>query len=176
MMKKFDTIDSASIIKNPYWEYRLDKYILPNGNEGEYHFVRTNGSTFILPFISDTELLLTRQYRYLNRRHSIEFPGGGIKQGLSPLVNAIEELEEETGYSANYMEYIGSYNPFNGVTDEYCHVFIADNLYKVDTLPEPCEEIEIIKLDISRIRELISKGEIWDGMTLAAFSILQNRK
>jgi ADP-ribose pyrophosphatase len=172
MKKKFETLESETIIDNPYWEYRRDKYILPGGDTGDYHYVHSNGSTFIIPFLDDETLILTKQYRYLNNRTSIEFPGGGIAKELSPVVNALKELEEETGYSARQLDFLGKFNPFNGVTDEMCYVFTAKQLFGVDALPEESEEIEIIKLNMKSIRELIKKGEIWDGMTLAAFSLL----
>ena len=85
-MPKFDTISSKSVFKNPYWEYKVDEYILPNGDIAEYHFVNSSGSTFIIPRLNETTFVLIRQYRYLNNKFSIEFPGGGI-------VNKIDKFE-----------------------------------------------------------------------------------
>ena len=49
MAKIFDTISSQIIKSNPYWSYRLDTYIMPNGEPGDYHFVKSHGSVFIIP-------------------------------------------------------------------------------------------------------------------------------
>jgi 8-oxo-dGTP pyrophosphatase MutT (NUDIX family) len=171
MPSKFETLSSRTIFSNPYWEYRMDEYHLLSGKKKEYHYVWSRGSTFIIPEIDDDTYILTRQWRYLNKRYSIEFPGGGIEKGLSPSENAVKELAEETGYVAGSMIYLGEYNPFNGVTNELCQVFIARNLLPCDCDPDESEEIELIRLNRKEIYELIKKGEIWDGMTLAAWAM-----
>lgn len=162
--------------ENPYWRYVLDNYELPSGATGEYHYVETEGSTFIIPRLSNGNFVLTQQFRYLNQKISIEFPGGGIKKGYTTIHNAECELREETGYIAGRMYQIGSFNPYNGVTNEICTVFFAADLEQIGSNPEETEQIEIIEVDKYRIREMIANHEIWDGMTLAAWCIFENSK
>ncbi len=171
MLEKLKQISSKIKFCNPYWAYRFDHYTMPNGNQGEYHFVETNGSTMIIPKISHNTFIFIRQYRYLNQRESLEFPGGGIKKNNSHIVNAHEELQEETGFEAINMDLIGRFNPFNGVTNEICFAFLANNLKKVKAKPDQSEEFEIVELDIKQINNYIKKGEIWDGMTLATWML-----
>ncbi len=171
MIKKYDTLESTLIKRNPYWDYVLDKYVLPDGNEGEYHYVSSRGATLIIPSLGNNTFAMVRQYRYLNKRYSLEFPGGGIKQGLAPEMNAREELAEETGYLAGELSLIGEYNPYNGVTNEICYIYYANRLTADAANPEPSEEIGIVRLSKSDIVELIKRGEIWDGMTLAAWAL-----
>jgi ADP-ribose pyrophosphatase len=176
MPRKFDNISSIIIAKNPYWEYRLDEYIKPDLSKGEYHYVWTPGSTFIIPMMNDDLFVMTRQWRYLNCCESIEFPGGGIAPGLSPEDNALKELAEETGFSANEIMRLGEFNPFNGVTNELCQVFIAKGLKKVDSVPDDSEEFEVLILSSNEIIYKIKMGEIWDGMTLAAWAMYIYKK
>lgn len=173
MPKKFDQISSDLIRKNPYWEYVLDRYVLPNGEEADYHFVRTEGSTMVIPRYGE-EFIMVRQYRYLNKRFSIEFPGGGIKPGNSSELNAREELLEESGFRAEHIKKIGEFNPFNGVTSEICEVFLAEDLSFVGQETEASEEIEVIRLTSDSINEKIKEGEIWDGMTIASWCQYQS--
>ncbi len=170
MLKELQKISGSILSANNWWEYRLDRYKYPSGFEGEYHFVHTGGSTFIIPEKNENLFIMTKQYRYLNQKISIEFPGGGLKKGLSPIENANQELEEEAGYKGNLLK-IGEFNPFNGVTDEICAVFHATGLVSCKPKPEESEEFEIIELTKKEIIHKIQKGEIWDGMTLAAWSI-----
>ncbi len=176
MTEKYKTVSSKILFSNPYWDYYFEKYILPSGNEGDYHYVKSRGATMVVPLSSSNTFILTRQYRYLNQRFSIEFPGGGIKQGLTPIDNAKEELLEETGYSAGYIKKIGEFNPFNGVTNEICSIFAAKDLTLLGSKPEESEEIELIELTGKEIIELISRNEIWDGMTLAAWALFSNKQ
>ena len=173
MLKRLKKISSSVKHSNPFWEYMFDEYTMPDGNIGEYHFVETNDSTMIIPKLSNNTFLFIRQYRYLNQRESIEFPGGGIKEGNSALQNASEELKEETGYESNNIYSIGSFNPFNGVTNEICHVFLAEDLVQTEPDPDDSEEFELIELNEKEIFKYIKTGELWDGMTLASWMLYQ---
>jgi 8-oxo-dGTP pyrophosphatase MutT (NUDIX family) len=168
---KYKTINSETIYSNPYWEYKLDKYIMPSGREGFYHYVHSRGATLVVPLTASGKLVCTVQHRYLNQKLSIEFPGGGIKEGLLPIENAREELKEETGYEAQSLEKIGEYNPFNGVTNEICSIFVAKDLQQGNQILEESEEIHIIELTQKEFVDKIRTNEIWDGMTLAAWSL-----
>lgn len=170
MLKKLQQISTEMLFQNPFWEYRKDRYIYPTGAEGDYFYVRTPGSVFIIPMIND-KFVMIKQFRYLNQRESVEFPGGGIKKHLSIIENALKELEEETGYSSENIEFIGKFNPFHGVTDEYCHVFFAKNLYKVNAVTDESEEFEVLLITKNELMCLIKDNKIWDGMTLSAFSL-----
>ncbi len=165
-----------TLFRNPWWTYKRDAVTLPSGGEGVYHYVQTPGSVMLVPVRADGLLVLVRQYRYLNRRESIEFPAGGIKAGQSPEEAARAELREEAGLEADRLEEIGQFNPFNGVTDELCRVSLATGLHEVGAAPDTTEEFEIVQWSEDRIRRAIAEGSIWDGMTLAAWSLYQSLK
>ncbi|MGE5481200.1 MAG: NUDIX domain-containing protein [Chloroflexota bacterium] len=166
-------IDSKEVASNPYWSYRLDKYELPNGETGEYHYVHSRGSTMVIPQLDEDgyRFVMTKQFRYLNQRESLEFPGGGIKEGLTPEQNAREELLEETGYEAGKLTLLGEFNPFNGVTNEICGVYLAERLILREPKPEATEEFEIVELRLSQITKMITNNEIWDGMSLLSWAV-----
>ncbi len=170
-MEKFDTISSELRFQNPYWEYMVEKYVLPDKSQGDYHYVNSRGSTMIIPRHVNNTFTLIRQYRYLNKKYSLEFPGGGLKKGLAPEENAREELKEESGLVASTLTLIGEFNPYNGVTNEICHTYLASGLVQTGNAPEPSEELEIVRLSYEQIVGLIKQGEIWDGMTLAAWAL-----
>jgi ADP-ribose pyrophosphatase len=172
--KKFDTVSSDLIFTNPYWNYKKDKYIYPNGNVGEYFYVDSRGACLIIPVDANNTFVFIRQYRYLNKLFSIEFPGGGLTKGLSYPENAKKELIEEAGLVAEKLKIIGQFNPYNGVTNEICKVFVATGLTTIKSNPEESEEFEIIKLNENQVIEKINSNEIWDGMTLAAWALFQN--
>lgn len=174
MLNKLKQISTKLVESNPYWDYRIDEYTMPNGKSANYYYVETPGSTFIIPVMEKGLFVMTRQYRYLNGRISIEFPGGGLKKGISPEDNAVNELVEEAGLIAGILKPIGSFNPYNGVTNEICRVFAAYNLTRVKPIPEESEEFEIITMSGEEIGHSIISGEIWDGMTLAAWAIYQH--
>ena len=167
-LRKLETLASKSLHKNPYWEYRLDNYTLPNGNVGEYHIVHTPGSTVVVPIHADGSLVLVRQFRYLWKKESLEFPCGGVKGGDYE-ATARAELAEEAQLAADTLRQIGIFNPFNGVTDEVCKVYLATGLTDSARERDESEEFEILKVSLAEFEQLAEEGKIWDGMALAAW-------
>jgi hypothetical protein len=70
---------------------------------------------------------------------------------------------------------IGEFNPYNGVTDGMCHVYLAKDLEHIGGTPDETEEFEIILQTPADIEEQIRTGVIWDGMTIAGWSIAKGR-
>lgn len=171
MLKHLKKLSTEVAHANPWWEYRNDRYMRPDEREGEYYYVHTHGSVVVIPELENGKLFMTRQFRYLNQRESMEFIGGGVKPGASSLESAREELLEEGGFEAEEMELLGGFNPFNGATDEICEVYVACKLKKLGARPEGSEEFEEHERSVTEIESLIASGELWDGMSIAAFMI-----
>ena len=128
----------------------------------------------VIPVCADGRLILVNQYRYLVGKESLEFPCGSVKDGSSYEETAHHELAEETGFSATLWILIGEFNPYNGVTDEVCRVYLAKDLRSVNVTPDETEEFEQVMLSPDELESKMMSGEIWDGMTLAAWSIARH--
>ena len=170
-LTKWKKLTEFIVSKNPWWTYRRDEFLLPNGKQGDYHYVHTLGSSLIVPVQPDGGIVLVNQYRYLRDKESIEFPCGGVKDGHSYDGTAVQELQEEAGYIARSWMVAGEFNPYNGVTDEICRVYVARDLQPVPPKPDNTEEFEVIALLPDEIDARIISGVIWDGMSIAAWAI-----
>lgn len=166
---RWQQISQKILFKNPFWTYYLDEFEIPGRMKGEYHYVSTAGSSMVIPIDDQGKIGLVKQYRYLCDRESIEFPCGSIKAGYDYLSTAKAELAEEVGVAAASFRLIGSFNPYNGVTTEMCNVYIATNLTPQETKSDDTEDFERLWLNRETLENLIAEGEIWDGMTLAAW-------
>ncbi|GBD91819.1 ADP-ribose pyrophosphatase [bacterium BMS3Abin04] len=173
--KKWTKVSQKTIFNNDHWSYNLDNFVIENGVEGEYHYVNTNGSTMIIPITSENKIILVKQFRYLNQKDSLEFPCGLNNLKLPPEENALKELREETGFAANILEYIGEFCPYTGASDEMCKLYIASDLF-YNPLPKDATEegMETLYFTFNQLQILIVNNEIWDGLTLASFSIAYN--
>jgi len=173
--KKWTKFSQKTLYTNDHWSYNLDHFVIENGVEGEYHYVHTNGSTMIIPITSENKIILVKQFRYLNQKDSLEFPCGlnGLK--LLPKENALKELREETGFAAKCLEYTGEFSPYTGASDEMCKLYIATDLF-YDPLPKDTTEegMETLYFTFEQLKDLINSNKIWDGLTLASFSIAYN--
>jgi len=170
-LQKWKKLSEKVIFDNFWWEYRKDTFQLPHGKDGVYHYVHTNGASLIIPILEDGKVIVVKQYRYLCDRESVEFPCGGVKNGASYEETAWHELAEETGYSAKTLHQIGEFNPYNGVTDEICKVYVAQDLQFIGGAPDETEQFEVLPLSRKEIDDQIRSGSIWDGMMMAAWQI-----
>lgn len=174
-LKSWKKIRQAFELKNPWWTYRKDDVELPSGKIGEYHFVHVNGSSMVIPLMEDGRIIMVNQYRYLAQKESLEFPCGSVKDDATYEETARHELAEETGFESEDLSFVAAFNPYNGVTDEMCRVYIAKNLKPIDAKPDDTEEFEQVLVTTNELEKKIQSGEIWDGMTLAAWALIKNR-
>jgi len=172
-LKKWKKLGQKTIYANDHWVYNLDEFEIEGGTKGEYHYVHTLGSTMVVPFTSSNELLLVKQFRYLNQKDSIEFPCGSIEKGLNPEENGLKELREETGKAGN-LKFIGEFSPYTGASNEMCSVFIAQQLFDSPLPKDLMEEFEIVTMPIQEFEKLIKQNIIWDGLTLSAWMLTKN--
>jgi ADP-ribose pyrophosphatase len=170
-MKPYKLISKAVIFRNPWWQYCCDQIELPSGKRGEFHYVRTNGSSMVIAEAEEGRLLLVRQYRYTGDRDSLEFPCGGVKEGATHDEAAESELAEETGFLPGWIQCVGTFNPCNGLLYETCRVYIARNLRHVGARPDESESFELVRLTAEEVDASIRDGTVWDGMTIAAWAI-----
>jgi len=172
---KWKKLSSETKFTNKWWSYKVDKYLFPSGIEGEYHYAFTYGSVFIIPVTEEGKILMVNQYRYLNDRFSIEFPGGGVKKEDNHDYEARKELIEETGFDGT-LEMAGLFNPYNGVTNEICKVYIARGLKPSNEFKkDDSEEFELLSFTANEIEKMIYNNEIYDGMTLASWSLVRKK-
>jgi ADP-ribose pyrophosphatase len=170
-LSRWKKISESVLFRNSWWTYKRDMFSLPSGKPGEYHYVHTNGSSMVIPVLDDGTILMVNQYRYLAERESMEFPCGSVEDGSSYDQTASHELAQETGYSAKKISMVGEFNPYNGVTDEMCRIYIAKELQFVGGVPDDTEEFELVSLTPGQIDDNIRTGVIWDGMSVAAWCI-----
>ena len=170
-LARWKTRSTSVVFRNPWWTYQKDETELPDGTHGEYHSVHTHGASLVIPVRTDGRLLLVNQYRYLCDRESLEFPCGGVKEGHSYDETAVQELAEEAGCQARDWRIAGEFNPYNGVTNEICRVYIARQLTPVHATPDSTEEFERLTLTPEEFEARVISGVVWDGMSIAAWMI-----
>ncbi len=168
-------LSSEIVHKNPFWEYVRDKFVLPDGKKDDYYYARTNGNVILIPVLDDGRLVLVRQYRYLEEKYSVEFPGGGITAGESATDAANREFLEETGYKTDNLIKIGTFEPCVGMLKDLSHVFIANELTELQQpKSHDVEHTEVILRRVDEFENMIKQGEIWGGQVLAAWALVRD--
>lgn len=152
----------------------IDTVRFPDGSVGELEMIRHSGAAAVLPLLDgredpDPEILLIRQYRYASGGYMYEVPAGRPdRPGEDWEVCARRELEEETGMAAGRITRMTGIFTTPGFTDEFIHLFLAEDLREGKTAYDHDEFIELARMPFSRALELVRRGEITDGKTICS--------
>lgn len=168
--RSWKTLLSEEVFSTPWMSIFHKQFEMSGGRRGNYFYVHTNGSALVVP-MADGKIILVRQYRYLTDSVSLELPCGGLKDGQNEEQAARAELLEETGFECHKIKRVGKFLPYNGLSDEYCTVFVARGLEEVGRRPDETEEIEVVRLSPDEIDKLVERGKITDGMTIAGWRL-----
>ncbi len=141
---------------------------LPNGRTVELDIVRHPGAAAVVPFESDREVLLIRQYRHATGGTILEVPAGKLERGEAPRSCAIRELEEEVGRRAARIEQLPTIWTTPGFTDERIHLFAAFDLEPVPQRLGEHEVIEVVPTPLETALEQIWTGELSDAKSALA--------
>lgn len=168
----FKIVSSLLEHENPYYAVYKHEVRYPDGSIESYWVQEKNDFSVIIPLFPDKTTLLVGQYRIPADLYTWEFPAGSVKN-KEPLSNAKEELQEETGYSAEKWTQLGQYFLGPEMTDGKINVFIAENLTPGEPKPEKKEILEVKHVLIDSIGKMITAGEILDGPTIVAYHYLE---
>jgi len=134
--------------------------------------IRHPGASAVVPLLEapgePVKVLLIRQYRYAADGFLYEIPAGRLDAGETPEDCAHRELKEETGYTAGRMALLTAIYTTPGFTDEFIHLFLAEDLKPGQSAPEIDEILELKSVPMSQALEMIQTGEIQDGKTISA--------
>ena len=167
-MSTHDEPDGGAVRRGFLVRVTTERVTLPNGQRVDLDIVKHPGAAAIVPFTSDREVLLIRQYRHAAGGTIYEVPAGKLDSGEAPEECAARELEEETGKRAGRIEKLGWIFTTPGFCNEVIHLFAAFDLDSIPSRLEADEIIEVIPTSIDRALELVWSGEINDAKSALA--------
>ena len=157
---------SETVYQGKLLQVKCDAVRLPDGKAATREYVEHNGAVMIIPLLDSGELVMERQYRYVMRRHCLEFPAGKIDPGEEPLATGRRELLEETGYVAREWIYLTSIHPTVAYSTERILVYLARGLEQRGGKLDDGEFLEVLTLPLAALLELVRSGEISDVKTV----------
>ena len=143
--------------------------VLANGHEAKWDFIHHDGAAAVLPVADDGRILMVRQYRNALNRFTLEIPAGKLDDPKEPKIEcAYRELEEETGFKTEHLEYLMSLTTTVAFCDEAIDIFVAHHLIPSHQHLDEDEVIDVEPWELKDLEELIYTGKITDGKTIAA--------
>lgn len=173
----YEVLESNVTHKGKIVTITVDKLRMPDGSEAYREtVVRGKNAAAVLAVDNDGSLIFVRQYRHAFKEMLLEIPAGVLEEGEDAEAGVLRELEEETGKKAETLEFLCEMYPTVGYCTEKITLFIATDLTEGQQKLDADEFLEIEKYTLDEAVDMIYKGEIKDGKTIAAIFAWMARK
>jgi ADP-ribose pyrophosphatase len=173
-LKKEETLTSKYLFEGRVIKLRFDEVRLQNGNTSTREIVEHPGGVCIAPVDENGNVLMVRQYRRPFDQMILEVPAGKLNYGEDPYECGVRELEEETGFTTDHMEFLGEAYLSPGFCNEVIHVYMTEHLIPGTLHPDEDEFINVERIPIDQLVTMIMSGEIRDAKTQIAILKLKN--
>ena len=151
-----------------------------NGNTEEWDYIHHRGAAAVVPVTDDGRIIMVRQYRNALERVTLEIPAGALDDPEEPGINcSARELEEETGYRSENLEWLITLRTTVAFCNERIEVYVAKNLVPSKQHLDPNEFVNVELHTVEELKQMIFDGEIEDSKTVAsilAYDAKYNRK
>ena len=129
--------------------------------------VRHPGAVTVIPVLAADRVVMIRNHRIAVGERLWELPAGKLEPDETPEAAALRELAEETGYLGGRVTRLGEFYTSPGFADELMRVYLAEDLTCSVPALEPGEAITVEILELAEVMNMIRKGVIRDGKTIA---------
>jgi 8-oxo-dGTP pyrophosphatase MutT (NUDIX family) len=172
-MKEWNVVKKSMAYECPFFSISEDELLLSDGSRQTYYIMNRSDFVSVVAH-EDGYIYLVEMNRYTLGKEALEIPMGGMEDDELPVLAAQRELREETGIIAEEMRQIGVCDAFKGQSKQKFYVFIAEKLSFVEReldLIEKESGLEVRKMKISEVADLIRSGKISDASTIASFQL-----
>jgi len=144
MKRNWTKLSEKEVYSTPFFSVKEKKFSDTIGYEDDFYSFTFTDWVHVVPILPDGRIMMIKQYRFGIEDFTLEFPGGQVKSGDSPLKTATIELMEETGYSCPNIIELGFNYPNPATHENKCWFYLAkDCVLSGETNFDPAEEIEI---------------------------------
>lgn len=172
MILNEEILNEKLIHKGNFMDFVNIDVKLPNGKNANRDVIKHPGACAVIAFLDSENIILVEQFRLPLNKTLLEIPAGKLNKKEDPMDCAKRELQEETGYVAKEIEYLGSIATAPGFCDEIIHLYKAWNLSLGEKNEDEDEFTSVKVLNINDLKEMIKNGEIIDGKTISVLSYL----
>lgn len=164
------TLNSEVVYDGKVMTVIRDDVEVADGHKSFREVVLHSGGVVIVALKDEETILLVKQYRYPLKQTVLELPAGKLEAGENPDFACKRELEEETGFRAEFWKPLGYINTTPGICTEKLYLYLAKDLEFVGEHPDEGEIIKCFEYRLADVFEMINNGTINDAKTICALT------
>jgi 8-oxo-dGTP pyrophosphatase MutT (NUDIX family) len=166
--QRWKKITSKKVFEDRWFKARADACQFPDGRIIDpYYVVELPNWANAVVVTPNNEIVLVKQYRYPVDAVTLELPGGVINEGEDPMVAALRETQEETGYSSDQIQLICKTAPNPAINDNTAYFYLIENAVPTaHTNPDFFEDIEVVLYSKNDFIQLLQQNKIMHGVQL----------
>jgi len=146
---------------------RVDTVRKVDGRQSTREVIEHAPCIAVIAVDADDNVLLVKQFRKALEKELLEIPAGGIDAGEDPEAAVIREMQEETGFRPQKLKRLGGLYSSPGFCDEYLHLYLATDLVPGQLYAEDTAGIELVRVPLAQVTDLVTSGRIEDSKTIA---------
>jgi ADP-ribose pyrophosphatase len=166
-------LTSQQVYKGGFLDVRRDTVQLQNGKSTAREYVVHPGACVVIPLLDNGDVILETQFRYPVGREMIEFPAGKLDPNEDPLICALRELREETGYTASEWAYAGCMHLAIAYSTEVIHIYFARGLVLGERDLDEGEFLDVFTAPAQQLIAWCADGTVTDAKTVTCALHLQ---
>lgn len=162
-------VASRSVYEGKVLNLCVDDIALPDGRPAIREYAKQVNAVAVLPLTDEGDVLCVRQYRYALGKVLLEIPAGKLDSTTEdPEIGARRELREETGAECEELIPLGGFIGSPAILTEVVHLYLARGLSFHEPDPDDDEFLDVCKIPLSALVDLVLADEIEDGKTQVA--------
>lgn len=138
-------------------DHQGDEYVRPAGDE-----------VLIVALTPSGDVILSREPSPAFGESVLILPGGSVEDTETHETTANRELQEEIGYKAGRLDFLGEIRPWAKYLQLRSFVYLARDLTVSQLDGDEGYEIGVVRVPLAEFEERISAGELRDARTIAA--------
>jgi 8-oxo-dGTP pyrophosphatase MutT (NUDIX family) len=166
--------------REPLADYRIFQVLRKSGRSPrtgqpvDFYAIEAPAWVQVIPITRDGKLIMVEQFRPGAEVISLEFPAGLVDRDESAEAAAARELTEETGFSADSIQELGSLYANPAIQSNRLHVLLAENCRRTgEPQQDEGEDVQVRLFSADQIPTMIRSGEINHALVLTAWQLYE---
>lgn len=153
------------------FKLRYDHCVNPRtGHEHDFIILDSVNWVNVIAVTPDQKLVMVRQYRAGSGTVELEIPGGMMDpHETDPVVSAVRELREETGYAGENARVLGKVYSNPAIMSNFTYTVLIENCRLQHGVEfDHGEDLETLLVPVSEISKLVADEKIGHSLVVVA--------